>query len=270
MRLWSNILVILACTVLNCSKSTQSKTPVILATTTSTYDSGLLDSIVPDFKKKTGLTVKTVAVGTGQALELGRRGEADVLLVHAPKVEEAFVAKGHGKNRRPVMHNDFVLVGPKDDPAKIRGMKNAALALVAITKAGVTWASRGDLSGTHHKEKELWEAAGIQPTGSWFMETGQGMGATLRLADEKRAYTISDRGTFLSVDNISLEVLVEGDERLFNPYHVIEVVHTNANKEGGKILAAFFVEPDTQKKIGAFKSKGFNLFKPDALPGEQK
>lgn len=251
-------------------ESASSKKPIILATTTSTYDSGLLDRMIPDFEKETALQVKTIAVGTGQALELGRRGEADVLLVHAPAAEKEFVEKGFGVNRRPVMHNDFIIVGPKEDPAGIGGMTDATLALKAIEKAKGQWLSRGDRSGTHTKETDLWAAAGIEPKGVWFMESGQGMGATLRIASEKRAYTLADRGTFLSAKHLSLKVLVEGDERLFNPYHVIEVVGANVNREGAKKLALFFVSQSTQQKIGAFKSGGFKLFTPDALLPAEK
>jgi tungstate transport system substrate-binding protein len=239
--------------------------PLVLATTTSTYDTGLLDHLVPIFEQQTGLTVKTVAVGTGQALELGRRGEADVLLVHAPTKEIEFVSSGHGKNRRAVMHNDFVIVGPGDDPAKVRDGRDAAAALRAVSKAGATWISRGDRSGTHTKEQELWRAAGVVPAGEWFVETGQGMGASLRITDERRGYTLSDRGTFIATAKLGLEVLVEGDPRLFNPYHVIEVVGPKVNRRGAASLADFFVERGTQEAIRDFELKGRQLFAPDAL-----
>jgi tungstate transport system substrate-binding protein len=239
--------------------------PVVLATTTSTYDTGLLDHLIPEFEERTALTVKTVAVGTGQALELGRRGEADALLVHAPALEQAFVADGHGRNRRPVMHNDFVVVGPRGDPAGIRGGRDAPAALKAIAGAGATWISRADRSGTHTKEVELWKAAGIDPAGAWYVETGQGMGASLRVASERQGYTLGDRGTFVATANLELEVLVEGDPALFNPYHVIEVVGPNVNARGAAALAGFLVERTTQEAIGDFRFQGRQLFAPDAL-----
>lgn len=239
--------------------------PVVLATTTSTYDTGLLDHLVPGFQRATGLTVKTVAVGTGQALEMGRRGEADVLLVHAPTKELEFVAAGHGRGRRPVMHNDFVIVGPREDPAEIRGGADAAAALQAISRASARWVSRSDRSGTHTKELDLWRAAGIEPAGAWYAETGQGMGATLRIASEQRAYALSDRGTFIATENLALEVLAEGDPRLHNPYHVIEVVGAEVNASGASKLAGFFVERGTQEAIRDFRFHGRELFTPDAI-----
>jgi len=239
--------------------------PVVLATTTSTYDTGLLDHLIPGFEKRSGLTVKTVAVGTGQALELGRRGEADVLLVHAPKEELEFVEAGHGRNRRAVMHNDFVVVGPPGDPAGIRGGRDAAAALGAVARAAAPFVSRADRSGTHTKEHELWQAAGVEPAGAWYAETGQGMGATLRVASEREAYSLSDRGTFIATENLELEVLVEGDPRLFNPYHVIEVVGADVNAEGAAALAGFFVEQGAQEAIRGFEFHGKPLFVPDAL-----
>ncbi|MCP4604116.1 MAG: tungsten ABC transporter substrate-binding protein [Proteobacteria bacterium] len=239
---------------------------IVLATTTSTHDSGLLDRLMPVFEKQTGITVKTVAVGTGQALELGRRGEADVLLVHAPEAEKAFVVGGHGRNRSAVMHNDFIVVGPEADPAGIGGKSDSNVALKALSQAGTQWISRGDRSGTHQKEQALWKAAGVKPGGPWLIETGQGMGATLRIASERKAYTLTDRGTFLSINNLELEVLVEGDAKLFNPYHVIEVAHGRKDAEAaGRLLAEFFIAPKTQEMIGGFTSRGHKLFTPDAV-----
>ncbi len=237
---------------------------IVLATTTSTYDTGLLDHLIPLFEKRTGDSVKTIAVGTGQALELGRRGEADVLLVHAPSAEEEFVAKGHGTNRRAVMHNDFVIVGPAADPAGVGGGKDASSALKKLAAKDAQWISRGDRSGTHHKERALWKTAGLEPSGSWFIETGQGMGATLRIASERQAYTLADRGTFLAVENLQLKIHVEEDPALFNPYHVIEVRHERVEKGAAKRLADFFVAKETQKRIGEFRVRGFTLFTPDA------
>lgn len=247
------------------SQPAQPARPIVLATTTSTYDTGLLDHLIPRFEKRSGAKVKTVAVGTGQALELGRRGEADVLLVHAPSKELEFVEGGHGERRRPVMHNDFVIVGPTEDPAGIRGGRDAASALKALSAARALWISRGDRSGTHTKEIELWRAAGVQPTGDWYVETGQGMGASLRIANERRGYALSDRGTFIATAKLELELLVEGDPRLFNPYHVIEVVGPRVNAEGATALAGFFVERETQAAIRDFEFNGQQLFTPDAL-----
>jgi tungstate transport system substrate-binding protein len=239
--------------------------PVVLATTTSTHDTGLLEELVPEFERASGLAVKTVAVGTGKALELARRGEADVLLVHAPSRELEFVASGHGRNRRPVMHNDFVIVGPPADPAGIEGGRDAAAALRAIAAARAPWITRGDGSGTHTKELELWRAAGVEGAGDWVSETGQGMGASLRIASQRRAYALADRGTFVATKGLELALMVQGDERLHNPYHVIEVVGEHVNAAGGARLADFFVAPATQARIGSFVFEGQRLFHPDAV-----
>jgi tungstate transport system substrate-binding protein len=196
---------------------------LILATTTSTQDSGLLDELLPQFTGDSGWQVKTLAVGSGQAIELGRRGEADVLLVHSPAAEQAFVAEGTAGPRRLVMHNDFVLVGPASDPAKARGLESTqAIAKIAATQS--LFVSRGDDSGTNAREEDLWKQAGISPAGSWYQATGQGMGATLRVASEKAGYTLSDRATYLAQrGTLQLDVLSEGDPRLLNVYHVIEM-----------------------------------------------
>ena len=229
---------------------------VILSTTTSTQDSGLLDVLVPLFEKKTAFTVKTIAVGTGQALALGDRGEADVVLVHAPNLELQFLAKGNLVNRRRVMHNDFVLVGPPADPAGVKGKKNAAEALKRVAERGAVFLSRGDQSGTHDKEKSLWKAAGISPTGRWYIESGQGMGATLTIAAEKGAYTLADRATYLAFKRrIQLVVLLEGDAALLNIYHVLEVSptrHPRVNAAGGKAFADFMLSAEAQQAIKAF------------------
>jgi tungstate transport system substrate-binding protein len=185
--------------VLACGGCGRAPAPAItLATTTSTQDSGLLDALLPRFRQETGIEVKVVAVGTGQALQLGRRGDADVLLVHDPAGEEQFMAEGFGSERRPVMHNDFVLVGPPADPAGVKGQASAAAAFARIARARAPFVSRGDESGTHQKEKAVWRAAGIEPGGDWYVRAGGGMGQVLRMATEKRAYTLSDRGTFLA------------------------------------------------------------------------
>lgn len=242
---------------------------LILATTTSTQDSGLLDELLPAFTADTGWQVKPLAVGSGQAIELGRRGEADVLLVHSQKAEEEFVAEGTAGERRLVMHNDFVLVGPADDPAGIRGVP-AAAAMRKIAGAQAGFISRGDESGTHAREKQLWEQNEIVPTGQWYRSTGQGMGATLRVASETSAYTLTDRATYLSQkENLTLEVLNDGDKALLNIYHVIEMTTRAGDRvqpDGAKAFADWVVGSRAQQMIGDFgvKEAGQPLFVPDA------
>jgi tungstate transport system substrate-binding protein len=249
--------------------SAQSKT-VVLATTTSTQDSGLLDVLVPLFEKQTGYTVKTIAVGTGQALAMGDRGEADVVLVHAPALELKYVEKGTLVHRRLVMHNDFVLVGPPDDPAGIRDAATALDALARIARRRAGFVSRGDNSGTHAKERALWKAAGVTPERPWYVESGQGMGATLQIASQKRAYTLTDRATYLAFTRrVQLAILVEGDAPLLNVYHVVEVNpsrHPKVNAAGGRAFADFMVAPATQDAIAKFgvAEYGQPLFVPDA------
>jgi tungstate transport system substrate-binding protein len=242
---------------------------LILATTTSTQDSGLLDELVPLFNEATGYNLKPIAVGSGAALELGKRGEADVILAHSPAAEAEFMAGGFGVERRTVMFNDFVLVGPADDPAGIRG-GSATEAMAAAAAAEAPFVSRGDDSGTHALELRLWDQAGIEPGGGWYTESGTGMGDTLNIANERGAYTLSDRGTFLSLrDQLDLEVLVEGDRALLNVYHVITVNPANGpavNTEGARAFLAFLLEPATQEAIGAFGVDHFGepLFTPCA------
>jgi len=229
---------------------------VILSTTTSTQDSGLLDLLVPMFEKKTGMTVKTISVGTGQALALAARGEADVALVHAPPVERRYVEEGKMRNRRLVMYNDFVVIGPEDDPAKIKGTPRVADALKRIADTQSRFVSRGDKSGTHVLELGLWKQAGIEPKGAWYIESGQGMGQTLGIANDRRAYTITDRGTWLAFQKrISLPILIEKDKPLLNVYSVMEVNPANGprvNVAGGKAFADFMVAPETQAVIKVF------------------
>jgi len=243
------------------------KSSLILATTTSTQDSGLLDVLIPAFERDTGMKVKTLAVGSGEALELGERGEADALLVHSPAAEEALMATGKAGQRRLVMHNDFVIVGPASDPARIAG-KQPADAFRAIADAGAPFVSRGDDSGTHKAELGFWEDAGVHPGGGWYSQTGQGMGATLRVADERSAYTLADRGTYLAQPG-DLKVLVEGDPDLLNVYHVIDMTEKagdRVNVDGARRFADWVVSPEVQATIGAFgKDKyGRALFTPDA------
>lgn len=229
---------------------------LILSTTTSTQDSGLLDVLVPMFERQAGYTVKTISVGTGQALALAARGEADVTLAHAPELEKKYVADGKLFNRRLVMYNDFIVLGPEADPAKIKGEKNGAAALKRIAESGARFVSRGDNSGTHIVEKNLWTRAGITPAAPWYIESGQGMGATLALADDRRAYTLSDRATFLAFGKrVALKVMVEGDRPLLNIYSVMEVNPANGpkvNVAGGKAFADFMLLPETQQVVAMF------------------
>jgi tungstate transport system substrate-binding protein len=230
---------------------------LILATTTSTQDSGLLDVLIPLFEQQTGYVVQTVAVGTGAALKMGEEGNADVLLVHAPSSEKTFMDNGFGSDRRLVMHNDFVIVGPADDPAGIKGTAAAVEAFQKIAAAGATFVSRSDDSGTNKMELSLWQKAAIDPAGqSWYMESGQGMGATLTITSEKNAYTLTDRATYLANKaNLQLDILVEGDPALLNVYHVIIVNHEkwpNSNLEGAMAFADFIVSPATQEVISTF------------------
>lgn len=235
---------------------TAQSSTVILSTTTSTQDSGLLDVLVPMFEKQSGLTVKTISVGTGQALALAARGEADVTLAHAPALEKKYVEEGKLRNRRLVMYNDFVIIGPGDDPAKIKGIPKSVEALKKIAAAGSRFVSRGDKSGTHVLEQGLWKEAGITPAAPWYIESGQGMGATLGIANDRRAYTITDRGTYLAFQKrVSLPVLVEKDRPLLNIYSVMEVNPANGprvNAAGGKAFADFMLVPEVQAVIRTF------------------
>lgn len=247
---------------------------IILSTTTSTQDSGLLDYLLPVFEEKTGATVKTVAVGTGAALEMGQNGEADVLLVHAKADEEKFVADGYGTERHDVMYNDFVLVGPKEDALKLKETSGSDIqsALKNISNSGSTFVSRGDDSGTHKKELKLWEETGISPQGEWYVSAGAGMADVLKIASEKQAYTITDRATYLSLkDTLDLDVLVEGDENLFNQYGVIPVNperedNAEINEAGAKAFMDWILSEEAQKLIGEYGVEEFGepLFVPNA------
>jgi tungstate transport system substrate-binding protein len=249
---------------------------IILATTTSTQDSGLLDVLLPIFEKKTGYFVKTIAVGSGQAMAMGKKGEADVLLVHSPEAEKKFMAEGYGVNRRIVMHNDFIIVGPKTDPAGIKGSRSSIEAFRKIAAANAVFMSRGDNSGTHSKEKAIWKAAGINPEGQrWYQQTGLGMGQTLNVAAEKKTYTLADRGTYLALKkNLGLDISAEGDAALLNIYHVIEVNPAKwpkVNSGGAKAFSDFMVSRQTQdiiRKFGVDKY-GSPLFFPDAGKKEE-
>ncbi len=246
---------------------------LILATTTSTQDSGLLDFILPDFEQQYNVQVDVVAVGTGQAIKLGEDGNADVLLVHARAQEDAFMEAGHGVRREDVMYNDFVIVGPAADPAGIKGLTSAAEAFQKLAETQAVFISRGDDSGTHVKEKEIWKKAGIEPAGDWYISAGQGMGAVLTMADEQQAYALSDRGTYLArtLEGIELEILMEGDPILFNPYGVIAV---NPNKgphikaELANSFIDWLISLPTQEKIAGFGVDKFGspLFTPNSTP----
>lgn len=248
---------------------------VILATTTSTQDSGLLDVLIPEFEKKTGYKVKPIAVGTGQALEMGKKGEADVLLVHAPAAEKELVDSGVGINYRLVMHNDFIVVGPPDDPAGIKSAAGTLDAFKKIAAAQSTFVSRGDGSGTHKKEQSIWTEAGIEPAGKWYQQSGTGMGNTLNIASEKKAYTLSDRATYLvQKKNVKLDILYQGDKALLNIYHVMQVnpeKFSKVNAAGGKAFVEFMVSSPVQEMIKNFGVDKFGepLFFPDAGKKEE-
>ncbi len=244
---------------------------ILLQSTTSTQNSGLFDAILPGFTAATGIEVRVVAVGTGQALKNARNGDGDVLLVHAREAEEAFVSEGYGVARRDVMYNDFVIVGPPADPAGIAGLSDATAALKSIAAAEAPFASRGDDSGTHVKELALWRAAGLDPTaasGSWYRETGSGMGATLNVALGMGAYALTDRGTWIAFKNKgNFPILVAGDERLFNPYGVILVNparHPRVKAEDGQAFIDWLTGPEGQAAIAAYKLNGQQLFFPNA------
>jgi tungstate transport system substrate-binding protein len=248
---------------------------IVVASTTSTQDSGLFEYLLPIFKQKTGITVKVVAQGTGQALDTGRRGDADVVFVHAKSAEEKFLAEGQGVKRYPVMYNDFVLIGPKSDPAGIKGMKDVAEAFKTITAKQAAFISRGDRSGTHIAELKLWKDSGIdieKEKGPWYKAIGQGMGAALNTAGASNAYVLSDRGTWIHFKNKGdLAILVEGDKRMFNQYGVMLVnpqKHPNVKKELGQAFIDYLISSEGQKAIANYKINGEQLFFPDAdVPG---
>ena len=255
------LLVVLATLATGCSAApaapaTPAQPQLILATTTSTQDSGLLDALLPLFEQQTGYKVKTIAVGTGQALAMGDKGEADVLLVHAPADEKQLVDNGTAVDRKLIMHNDFILVGPGDDPAAVRGTRSATAALQKIAAAQAVFVSRGDDSGTHKKELSLWQAAGTRPEGRWYQETGSGMGQTLNIANEKNGYTLTDRATYLANrQRLGLVVLIEGDAPLLNIYHVMRVNpdrFSKVNSAGARAFSDFLLSPQGQAAIRQF------------------
>jgi tungstate transport system substrate-binding protein len=244
---------------------------ITVASTTSTEQSGLFRHILPIFEKKSGIQVRVVALGTGQALDMARRGDADVVLVHARSAEEKFIAEGYGVKRLPVMYNDFVLVGPKSDPARVAGGKDILEALSKVKGAAAPFVSRGDRSGTHMAELALWKSAGIEidrEKGPWYRDTGQGMGPALNTASSMNGYILADRGTWISFKNRGeLAILVDGDQRLFNQYGVILVNpdrHKHVKKEAGQSFIDWLVSPDGQKAIAGYKIGGEQLFFPNA------
>ena len=240
-----------------------------IATTTSTDNTGLLNVLHPKFEAIHNVNIDVIAVGTGKALRLGENGDVDVLVVHAPAEEKAFIANGHGVKRLPVMHNDFVIIGPPDDPAGVRSVTGIALAMEKIADSSASFISRGDDSGTHKKELSLWRAAGIEPGGGRYLSVGQGMGAVIKIADDKLAYTLSDRGTYLAfTGKIELDILYAGDEALFNPYHVIllnEQRHPHIKSELARQYADFIRSAEAQRLIADFKVGGEQLFYPDVI-----
>lgn len=266
-----SVLLVVTFFLTSCNTTSPQKPDLLLVSTTSTQDSGLLDVLLPAFTEKTGYNVQLVAVGSGQALKLGEQGNADVILLHSPTAEKEFVVKGFGIDRRLVMHNDFVIVGPPSDPAALRTQPTPVDCFQAVFSSASTFVSRGDESGTHVKELALWKNAGLDPHGQdWYLETGQGQGATLSIASEKGAYALTDRGTFLAYQpNTDLEILAEGDPFLLNVYHVITVnpeKWPNINLEGAKAFADFITSSEGQDIIGNFgvEQYGQPLFFPDA------
>ncbi len=260
----------LVCTILIFTGNSFAEERLKMATTTSTENSGLLEIVVPPFEQMFNLKVDIIAVGTGKAMKLGETGDVDVIFVHDPVDEERFIVQGYGVNRRAVTHNDFVLVGPAGDPAGCRGMKNITEVFSNIAKSNALFVSRGDDSGTHRKEKEIWAKAGVVPQGKWYMEAGQGMGAVLQMAHDKMAYTLADRGTYVAykpkIDSI---IISEGDPLLYNPYGVIAVNparHPQVNYIKAMAFIGWLTSPECQKLIGNFKKEGEVLFYPDAIP----
>ena len=249
---------------------------VLLATTTSTQDSGLLDVLIPLFEKKTGYRVKTIAVGTGQALAMGAKGNADVILAHAPSLEEKYVAEGTFINRRLVMHNDFIVVGPPSDPAKIKGLPRVRDVFSRLSEGKFPFVSRGDKSGTHLLELGLWEKIDFKPAGNWYIQVGQGMGATLNIASEKGAYALTDRATYLALKKrLALEIAFEKDKPLLNIYHVMEANparFSRVNHAGAAAFGNFLVSPEAQAIIRTFGVEKFGqpLFFPDAGKSERE
>ncbi len=263
------IVAIMFFSVLTFSQQIKAEDRLVLATTTSTENSGLLAELLPPFEDKYDVRVDVVSVGTGQAINLGENGDADIILVHARDAEDEFVKEGYGVNRRDVMYNDFVILGPENDPAGIKGLDKAAKAFEKIASSESEFVSRGDNSGTHMKELSIWNEAGVKERDSWYLEVGQGMGASLNIANEQNAYILADRGTFLAYQgDIDLNVLVEGDEVLFNPYGIIPVnpeIHPHVNYQMAMSLVGYITSHQGQSIINNFKVTGEQLFHPSAI-----
>jgi tungstate transport system substrate-binding protein len=266
--MFRNVVIFLA--AIAAMSSLAEETVLRLATTTSTYETGLLDLILPPFEKEQGVKVHVISVGTGKAIKIAENGDVDAILVHARKAEDKFIEDGYGVRRRDVMHNDFIILGPKSDPAGVAGMTNVKKAMSKLASEGKVFVSRGDDSGTHKKEKDLWAEAGVNPAGAWYLESGQGMSATLRMADEKNAYVLVDRATYLNFkDKLRLEIAVEGDESLFNPYGIIAVnpeKHSHVKHDAATKLIEWITSTQCQRMIASFKKAGTQLFHPDAMP----
>jgi tungstate transport system substrate-binding protein len=252
------------------ARAAEQKEPVRvrMATTTSTEETGLLEVILPPFEEMLNVKIDVISVGSGKAMKLGENGDVDIILVHARDAESTFVASGYGVNRRDVMYNDFVIVGPRKDPAKVSGLTDAAETFKRIAAGYAPFVSRGDDSGTHMKEKAIWRELGLTPKGSWYIEAGQGMSATLQIANEKKAYCLCDRASYVTLkDKLQLPILCEGDKRLFNPYGVIAVspaMHPTTKYVYAMALIGWLTSPQCQKMIGDFKKAGTVLFHPDA------
>lgn len=276
MRKLTSAVLLSACLVLPVFADEQKPAnPIIkMATTTSTQDSGLLKELLPAFQKKTGYEVQVTAVGTGKALKLGENGDVDLVLVHARADEDKFVEAGFGDKRYSVMYNDFIVVGPEEDPAKVKDTQTTADALKQIAETKSPFVSRGDDSGTHKMEKKLWDKAGLKPEGEWYREAGQGMGEVLQMSGELKAYTLTDRGTWLAMmDKSPLKIVLEGDKTLLNPYGIIAVSqkrYPDVNHAGAQALIDWLVAPEGQQAIGNFKINGQSLFTPNADPVEAK
>jgi tungstate transport system substrate-binding protein len=262
-------LTVCVCVLMSLVSPVAAENRLRMSTTTSTENSGLLSVLLPPFEKANACKVDVIAVGTGKALKLGENGDVDIVFVHARPAEDKFVASGYGVDRRDVMHNDFVIVGPKDDPDGIKHAKTAVDAFKRLAEGKAPFISRGDDSGTDKKEKQLWKAAGITPTGPWYDEAGQGMGAVLQMADNKKAYTLADRGTFIAFEGkVDLVILFEGDKALYNPYGIIAVNpkrYPTVNYECAKKFIAYVTGPEGQKVIASYKKNGKQLFFPDAI-----
>lgn len=272
MRERSLVLLSVLILILTLSTAVTAQDRLIMATTTSTENSGLLDELVPPFEEKFDVRLDVVAVGTGAAIELGVNGDVDIIFVHARAAEDEFVEAGYGVNRRDVMYNDFVILGPPSDPAGIEGMESAAEVLQIIADSGAEFVSRGDDSGTHKKELFLWDSAGIKPEKPWYLESGQGMGASINMADEREVYILADRGTYLSYrGEIDLEILSSGDSDLFNPYGIIPInpaYHPHVNYQMAMAFVGYITSQQGQNIINNYLRQGEQLFYPDAIKPE--